>query len=289
MPILFLITLLSPSLVTSASNMSLQADGVEAGVDWDKDCISPLSEVSPDGNITLTDYANYVSILSDQRIPPNQDLPLSLTETFNHLACLQCENVFEDESDGRCCIWHDETAFIINLGDVKNPKTSKDNLYIFFVCSDTKARVDDLFAPSGAPSPIPSLSQEPTSAPSFPPSTKSGKITKSIKSSKSVKIAKSSKKSDKTVGSCPCSGRVRQGITYQDHCWNELPKDAKNAAKVLGYNENEWNNEDYLGSPPTRRNVWFALTDEERAAALFLGWRMAIWWENPIYHECDLE
>jgi len=157
MPMLLLISLLRSSLVTSASNNSLRANGV----DWDRDCIQPLSDVSPDGNITLTDYAKYVSELSDQRIQPNQALPLSITETFNHLACLKCENVFGDESDGRCCIYHDETGFIINLGDVKNPKTSKDNLYIFFVCSDTKARVDDLFAPFGTSSP--ELTSEPPS------------------------------------------------------------------------------------------------------------------------------
>jgi len=56
--------------------------------------------------------------------------------------------------------------------------------------------------------------------------------------------------------------------------WESLSKEAKMAAKILGYNQSIWDNDE---SPPTEDKDWDELSPKERAAAKTLGYTEKRW------------
>jgi len=56
--------------------------------------------------------------------------------------------------------------------------------------------------------------------------------------------------------------------------WASLSKEAKNAAKILGYTQSIWDND---GSPPTEDKDWDELSSKGRAAAKTLGYTEKKW------------
>ena len=63
-------------------------------------------------------------------------------------------------------------------------------------------------------------------------------------------------------------------VKYEDYDWKELPDDAKDAAKVLGYNKKMWNNN---REPECCDEYWDDLTNEQQEAATVLGYDKKSW------------
>lgn len=61
---------------------------------------------------------------------------------------------------------------------------------------------------------------------------------------------------------------------YQDVAWSALPAVARAAAEAIGYDEQRWDDKEWL---PIDDKDWEELTDEERAACETLGWDVAAW------------
>ena len=61
---------------------------------------------------------------------------------------------------------------------------------------------------------------------------------------------------------------------YDDEDWADLPEDAKEAAKVLGYTKRMWNEDD---EPECCDEDWEDLTKEQQDAAKVLGYDQASW------------
>lgn len=66
----------------------------------------------------------------------------------------------------------------------------------------------------------------------------------------------------------------RQNKTYDDVDWNDLPKDVRSAAEILGYTKKIW---DADGSPPSDDKYWHKLTHAEKEAAGKLGYTQRTW------------
>lgn len=74
----------------------------------------------------------------------------------------------------------------------------------------------------------------------------------------------------KTMGCGPSHVATK----YDDYDWKELPPEAQEAAKVLGYNKKIWNND---GKVPCEDNDWEELTQEQQDAAAVLGYDQKTW------------
>jgi hypothetical protein len=61
---------------------------------------------------------------------------------------------------------------------------------------------------------------------------------------------------------------------YEDVSWSRLPLSAKKAAKVIGYDEQTWNNKEWLD---IEDYWWDDLSAERRTACETLGWDMNSW------------
>jgi len=61
---------------------------------------------------------------------------------------------------------------------------------------------------------------------------------------------------------------------YDDYDWNELPEDAKKAAKTLGYDKKMWDKDE---KAPSDGKDWAELTPEEQEAAKVLGFDEEKW------------
>jgi hypothetical protein len=61
---------------------------------------------------------------------------------------------------------------------------------------------------------------------------------------------------------------------YLDYKWDDLPKDAQEAAVALGFDQDAWDN---AGWPVTQDKWWKDLTEEETAGALAMGWDETSW------------
>lgn len=61
---------------------------------------------------------------------------------------------------------------------------------------------------------------------------------------------------------------------FEDSDWKELPADIEAAAKVIGYDQNSWDND----KTPAICNKYFKdLTSDQKAAATKLGYTAATW------------
>jgi len=169
----FLLIILQPSTFVQASSINTQPflrNQRGFGLDWNLDCIIPLTQVSSDGLLDQTEYTQYVEAMSEEHIPSDQDLPLSLTAVFNNLACQKCFHFFGQDHE-RCCRKNNVTnEFELDLDPIEGPYNNNPSLktYIYFVCAETIDTIEGLLAPSAAPSPAPSLN--PSSSPSLKPS-----------------------------------------------------------------------------------------------------------------------
>lgn len=63
---------------------------------------------------------------------------------------------------------------------------------------------------------------------------------------------------------------------YYDLDWSCLPQDIRTAYRVLGYNQNAWDNELEVA---TDTMDWYMLTPEQQEAALFIGYTEMVWCE----------
>ncbi|CAB9510561.1 expressed unknown protein [Seminavis robusta] len=70
---------------------------------------------------------------------------------------------------------------------------------------------------------------------------------------------------------------------YEDYDWDELPKDAQDAATALGYDKDMWDND---GKPPSDDKDWEELTNDERKAAETLGYTEENWDEGGGFCCC---
>jgi hypothetical protein len=61
---------------------------------------------------------------------------------------------------------------------------------------------------------------------------------------------------------------------YDDYDWDELPADIQEAAKVLGYTKELWDNDE---DPDEVDEYWKKLTPEQQAAATKLGYDKKSW------------
>ncbi|KAL7513057.1 hypothetical protein ACHAXN_010641 [Cyclotella atomus] len=61
---------------------------------------------------------------------------------------------------------------------------------------------------------------------------------------------------------------------YDDFDWDELPAEAQEAAKVLGFTKEMWNADQ---EPKECNKSWKRLPDEQKAAAGVLGYDQATW------------
>ena len=62
--------------------------------------------------------------------------------------------------------------------------------------------------------------------------------------------------------------------TYDDLDWEELPDNAKEAATLLGYTPDMWDDDD---EPDVCDEYWKDLTPEQQAAAAVLGYDEESW------------
>eukprot|EP00558_Chaetoceros_sp_UNC1202_P003408 CAMPEP_0197246526 /NCGR_PEP_ID=MMETSP1429-20130617/15270_1 /TAXON_ID=49237 /ORGANISM="Chaetoceros sp., Strain UNC1202" /LENGTH=70 /DNA_ID=CAMNT_0042707201 /DNA_START=78 /DNA_END=290 /DNA_ORIENTATION=+ len=66
---------------------------------------------------------------------------------------------------------------------------------------------------------------------------------------------------------------------YDDYDWDELPADAKKAAKTLGYTKDLWDND---GTPEDIDDAdWKELNKKQQDAATVLGYTKAAWDAEP--------
>lgn len=62
---------------------------------------------------------------------------------------------------------------------------------------------------------------------------------------------------------------------YEEYDWDELPLNAKDAAKALGYTKKIWDKDD---EPEVVKDYdWDELTKEQKKAAKVLGWNQKTW------------
>lgn len=61
---------------------------------------------------------------------------------------------------------------------------------------------------------------------------------------------------------------------YDDYDWKELPEEAKEAAKFLGYTKSIWDKD---GKAPCEDNEWEELSKEQQDAATVLGFDEKSW------------
>ncbi len=64
---------------------------------------------------------------------------------------------------------------------------------------------------------------------------------------------------------------------YDDYDWDELPEEAKEAAKKLGLNKKKWDND---GKSKYDNYDWEELPDDVRKAAEILGYDEELWDEE---------
>eukprot|EP00559_Dactyliosolen_fragilissimus_P008961 CAMPEP_0184861932 /NCGR_PEP_ID=MMETSP0580-20130426/6512_1 /TAXON_ID=1118495 /ORGANISM="Dactyliosolen fragilissimus" /LENGTH=66 /DNA_ID=CAMNT_0027359613 /DNA_START=156 /DNA_END=356 /DNA_ORIENTATION=+ len=61
---------------------------------------------------------------------------------------------------------------------------------------------------------------------------------------------------------------------YNDYDWDELPSDAKEAAKTLGYNKSTWDKQGFI---KIEEYDWDELSKKQQNAAIVLGYNKASW------------
>ena len=69
------------------------------------------------------------------------------------------------------------------------------------------------------------------------------------------------------------------GWKLYDECWTDLPNKIQDAYTLLGFNEDLWDNK---GDSSTDDSDWSGLTDEQKVAALLIGYTEGI---RPSYSE----
>jgi hypothetical protein len=67
---------------------------------------------------------------------------------------------------------------------------------------------------------------------------------------------------------------VGDKVGYETYSWKELPKEAQNAAKNLGYDHKKWNND---VDPPIFNTAWGTLTARQKSDATKLGYTRRTW------------
>ena len=70
------------------------------------------------------------------------------------------------------------------------------------------------------------------------------------------------------------SRNTAEGALYDDYDWADLPPPIREAAEVLGYNRNMWDNEK---EPPSGSKEWDDLSRAEQEAAALLGYNRKKW------------
>jgi hypothetical protein len=63
-------------------------------------------------------------------------------------------------------------------------------------------------------------------------------------------------------------------VKYAEYDWADLPGNVKQAAKVLGYNEELWDDDE---DTPISKKSWGELTTEQKAAAAEIGYVQGTW------------
>mmetsp|Transcript_11260 Transcript_11260/g.16445 ORF Transcript_11260/g.16445 Transcript_11260/m.16445 type:complete len:160 (-) Transcript_11260:146-625(-) len=66
-------------------------------------------------------------------------------------------------------------------------------------------------------------------------------------------------------------------VDYDETDWDELPKDVKDAAKLLGYSERQW---DYDIPIKLEALDWDQLNNKQQKAAMMIGYDQAKWDES---------
>jgi hypothetical protein len=83
-------------------------------------------------------------------------------------------------------------------------------------------------------------------------------------------------------------GSITPSASYNNIDWKDLPKEVKNAAHTLGYNESIWNND---GDSPLDAVGWNELTKDQQKAAKLIGYNQRLWDEGsdafPSYDHLD--
>ena len=69
------------------------------------------------------------------------------------------------------------------------------------------------------------------------------------------------------------------GFKYNNVYWNELPKDAQKAARVLGFKAKSWDHSQY---PPILEKPWELLNSGEKDAAITLGYSQRTWNQDIV-------
>jgi len=80
------------------------------------------------------------------------------------------------------------------------------------------------------------------------------------------------------------AGFTDKEAKYEDIPWSKLPLSARKAAKVIGFDEKQWDDKEWLEIDDKH---WHDLTPEERKACETLGWD-AISWDHK-YEDQDWE
>lgn len=68
---------------------------------------------------------------------------------------------------------------------------------------------------------------------------------------------------------------------YEDVSWSKLPSSVRKAAELIGFNEKQWDDKEWL---PIDDKHWWDLTDEEKTACETLGWD-SISWDEKYEHQ----
>uniref|UniRef100_A0A7S3DXC0 Uncharacterized protein n=1 Tax=Entomoneis paludosa TaxID=265537 RepID=A0A7S3DXC0_9STRA len=84
----------------------------------------------------------------------------------------------------------------------------------------------------------------------------------------------------------PTDAGIETTINYDYEQWEELPDHAKDAALLIGFDEDRWNNGE---NPELFESPWEALQVQEREAALFLGYKQEEWGsrQKETFEDCD--
>eukprot|EP00573_Skeletonema_grethae_P000523 CAMPEP_0201689182 /NCGR_PEP_ID=MMETSP0578-20130828/2805_1 /ASSEMBLY_ACC=CAM_ASM_000663 /TAXON_ID=267565 /ORGANISM="Skeletonema grethea, Strain CCMP 1804" /LENGTH=77 /DNA_ID=CAMNT_0048173735 /DNA_START=54 /DNA_END=287 /DNA_ORIENTATION=- len=70
---------------------------------------------------------------------------------------------------------------------------------------------------------------------------------------------------------------------YDDKDWKDLPEEAKEAAKKLGYNKKMWNGDK---EPDACDEYWDDLDEDQRQAAMVLGYDKESWDKEGMFGKC---
>lgn len=70
------------------------------------------------------------------------------------------------------------------------------------------------------------------------------------------------------------SRNAREGVSWEDNDWDELPPYVQKAASCLGYTKEIWNDDE---DPPSKAKDWGDLTRDEKEAAALLGFDRTTW------------